>query len=367
MAVPQATRNQVALILVKWSKIGFFPNDSDMNLLRDVAREEPPLVLSVVQLLVPNLNAGAVDVAYEAACIGLLADFAEVSEYLSSIINGSVDHDLVDHYCNAQEQSSRKSYATRLATALKIGRPKHYFDLARNMLTAGGSIVVVGAGFSYDSYAPLMADMEGIACATLDDLGVENPRELYRTDEGEAWRIIGEGWKTFQRHMSYLLLPKEPALQHFILSELFHPNVVTHIVSLNWDDLLEKAYLTTYGTEIPTSSEEGSDSDHALWKIHGDVRDPSQRWVLPYEEGRVFKAVRRVVAGSHLPCTVLGYREQEAAVRDQLILPLQNRGGVTRIRPDLTPAPPDYLADTASVAMQRIRAGLDWARSATTD
>jgi len=328
-----------------------------MDLLRNAVKVEPPVVEPAVEFLVASLNTGQITPGDILPCLGLLADFAGESEQLRVMMDESIDYGLLDHYCNQEMGNS-----IRLSEALRIGRPQHYYDLARSIRISGGSIVVIGAGFSYDSYAPLLREMEGIACVTLDDLGVSHPHELYQSNSTDAWSKLGANWQLFQSHVYHMFYPKQPSEQHFILAELFHDELITHIVSLNWDDLVEKAYRGRYGEDIPKVTHDGIAHVHALWKVHGDVLDPSERWIYPHEEGRIFDALHSSVSNTAVPGIVIGYREQEPAVCNRLISILESRGGVTRIRPDLESSPPGNLSDSASIAMKRLKAGLDSAR-----
>ncbi len=204
--------------------------------------------------------------------------------------------------------------------------------------------------------------MEGIACSTLYDLGVKDPRHLYHTDERKAWEHISLGWQVFQKHVAFMLSPKEPSDQHVILAELFHTGHITHIVSFNWDDLVEKAYRRLYDADIPKFTKEDVGSEHALWKLHGDIKNPDERWVLPFEEGKVFQALQQIVLRTAVPAIVIGYREQEEVVREKLLNVLENRGGVTRIRTDLPDNPPETFADNALMAMKKIKLGIETAK-----
>jgi len=126
--------------------------------------------------------------------------------------------------------------------------------------------------------------------------------------------------------------------------------------------LVEKAYRQSYGEEIPKVANDGLANDHAIWKVHGDISDPSVRWILPYEDGRIFDPLHTAVSNGLVPGIIVGYREQESEVRNRLISVMEKRGGVIRIRPDLEASPPDSLSDSAATAMKRLKAGLDWAR-----
>ncbi|MBM2826737.1 MAG: hypothetical protein HW403_801, partial [Dehalococcoidia bacterium] len=58
------------------------------------------------------------------------------------------------------------------------------------------------------------------------------------------------------------------------------------------------------------------------------------------------------------PAFVVGYREQESVVMEQLIRPLENGISITRIRPDLPLDPPNSLNDDALTALRKLKAGL---------
>ncbi len=111
-----------------------------------------------------------------------------------------------------------------------------------------------------------------------------------------------------------------------------------------------------YGEDIPRVVRESATSEHALWKLHGDIADPEERWVLPFEAGRVFSALEQLALRTTLPAIVIGYREQESVVREKLITVLEHRAGVTRVRPDLTNNLPESFADSALWAMKKLKA-----------
>jgi len=324
-----------------------------------VAYADPTALDEVVSALVVQLNTGAVFSGCEASVIMWLNGFAGISEHLRARIASTVSREVLDFYCGDFAQPDLKKAAKELSETLKVERPKHYFDLCRNILISNGSIFIIGAGFSYDSYTPLLREMEGIACGTLYDLGVDDPRHLYQANQQKAWEIIAGGWQTFQKHVAFMLLPKEPSDQHVILAELFHAGHITHIVSFNWDDLIEKAYRKLYDADIPKITEEDAKSDHALWKLHGDIANPEERWVLPFGQGRVFQALQQIVSQITIPTISIGYREQEKVVRERLLNVLENRGGITRIRPDLSNNPPETFEDNSLMAMKKIKAAME--------
>lgn len=360
MVLPQAIQSHITIIRDKWWSGGFFPLGEDLAFLENAANTDPLALKPIVDVVVKQVNRGVIQPGFIYACLRFLGSLANIAESLRAEINSSISRDLVDYYCS---QNDTRQIAESLAETLRVERPRHYYDLSRNILIAGGCVFIIGAGVSYDSYAPLFREMEGIACSTLYDLGVENPRDMYESDEKKAWRLVADGWHTFQQHVHSMLIGKEPSDQHFILAELFHDGIVKHIVSLNWDDLIEKAYRIKYGNEIPIVASEGNPLDHALWKLHGDIRSPEERWVLPYEEGRVFKSLADLLRTLDLPTIVIGYKEQEQIVRDQVISVLEQRGGLTRIRPDIDHDPKRSFRDNAANALKKLKAGLAVARS----
>jgi len=363
MALPQSELHKVMMLAARYaSQSKILPQPPDRQLLMRVAKADPSAIDDVISVLILKFNNGLIYAGQDITVIRWLNDFAKVSEHLRGKIASELSPDLLDFYCGESAEADLRRTAEELSDTLKVERPKHYFDLCRNIINNNGSIFIIGAGFSYDSSAPLLRETEGIACSTLFDLGVADPRQLYRTDERKAWKIIREGWQTFQNHIAFMLLPKEPSDQHLILGELFHAGHITHIISFNWDDLVEKAYSKLYDAEIPVITGEGMTSSHALWKLHGDIAHPDERWVLPFEEGRVFSTLERIASKTTLPTISLGYREQETAVYQKLITVLENRGGITRIRPDLLHSPPEKFADNALMAMKKIEAGFESAK-----
>lgn len=362
MALPQSELNRVKMLAVKYAQLLFLPMGDEHKLLMRVGNADPTALDEVILVITQKLNAGLIDAPWEIGAIRWLNDFANISEHLRAKITSVISIELLDFWCSESTQPDLRQAAKQLSDTLKLERPKHYFDLSRAILAGNGAIFIIGAGFSYDSYTPLLREMEGIACSTLYDLGVKDPRQLYQTDERQAWEVISRGWKVFQKHVSFILSPKEPSEQHKILAELFHAGHIAHIISFNWDDLVEKVYRQLYNEDIPKITVEDTVSDHALWKPHGDISNPEERWVLPFEEGRVFATLERMISETTFPTIIIGYREQEPIVRERLIAVLGSRAGITRIRPDLGNNPPESFTDNALSAMRKIKAGLESAK-----
>jgi len=361
MVLPQSELNRVEEIAQSYASTGMILA-SNHRYLMHVGKTDPTALDEVVSVMTDYFNRGKIDAAWIRVTVDCLRGCANISEHLRAKIAASISKGVLDFHGSDDSEPNLRTAIKKLSETLMVERPRHYFDLCRNILTSNGSIFMIGAGFSYDSYAPLLREMEGIACSTLDDLGVENPRDLYHVDERKAWEHISRGWEIFQRHVAFMLLPKEPSDQHIILAELFHDGHVTHIVSFNWDDLVEKAYRNLYNVDIPKVAREGTKSDHALWKLHGDINNPEERWVLPFEEGKVFQSLQQIILQTTVPAITIGYREQEQVVRERLLNVFENRGGITKIRPDLPDNPPETFGDNALMAMKKIKNGLESAK-----
>ncbi len=360
MALPQSELNRVKQIAESYARVSMIL-DPDYRYLIHVGKTDPTALDEVVSVMTDYFNRGMINTAWILRTVVCLRGCANISEYLRTKIAASISKDVLDFHSSDDSEPKLRTAVKKLSETLMLKRPRHYFDLCRNILTSNGSIFMIGAGFSYDSYAPLLREMEGIACSTLYDLGVKDPRTVYQTNEREAWGIISGGWQIFQKHVAFMLSPKEPSDQHLILAELFHTGHITHIVSFNWDDLVEKAYRRLYDTDIPKITKEDVESEHALWKLHGDINNPEERWVLPFEEGKVFQALRQIVLRITVPTISIGYREQEPVIREELFAVLENRGGITKIRPDLSNNPPETFADNSLMAIKRIKNGIETA------
>ncbi len=357
MALPQSELNRVEEIAQSYAVTSMMLAPNHRYLIH-VGKTDPTALDEVVSVMTNHFNTGIIDAAWIHQTVNCLRDCANISEHLRAKIAASISKDVLDFHGSDDSEPNLRTAVKKLSETLMVERSRHYFDLCRNILTSNGSIFIIGAGFSYDSYAPLLQGMEGIACCTLDDLGVTDPRHLYLTNERKAWETISGGWQIFQKHVAFTLLPKEPSDQHIILAELFHLGHISHIISFNWDDLVEKAYRNLYNEDIPTVTGEGTTSEHALWKLHGDIAKPEERWVLPFEEGKVFQALQQIVLQTTVPAIAIGYQEQEVVVREKLLNVLKNRGGITRIRPDLSNNPPETFADNSLMAMKRIKDGM---------
>ena len=358
--LPQAIVHKIETLSGEYRRGRFTPMGTDHTFLKRAAETDPSALTTLVHQLCVGVNSGNVDPGFLDAAFGWLADFASTSSILREEVKKSLHTDLLEYYAGDDAPG-----ASRLAAALALELPRHYFDVCRQILAGAQTcVVIIGAGFSYSSTAPLLTETRFLAVDVLQRLGEPTPSQMYDERPLEAWqRIAKDGREEFQRLASGLLETKQPAEQHYALSKLFHQGVVGHIVSFNWDSLVEAAYLKLYGEVIPTVSDPGSTSAHALWKMHGDAADPIGTWVLPYEEGSISEELLEVLNVGVTAAIIIGYNEREAVVRERLIAPLDVRGAITRIGPELEDNPPAAFRDTATQAMMKLEAGFKAARA----
>jgi hypothetical protein len=139
--------------------------------------------------------------------------------------------------------------------------------------------------------------------------------------------------REFQTSFALLNQERTRALSvaHTALARLIYSRVVTQIISLNWDTLLEAAFENRYGIQINAQGVK-------LWKPHGDCAMPGADWVLPHEPGDI---PNDLVAGMNAfakerprSLVIVGYSERDEVVVQRLISPLAARWRVFRISPN---------------------------------
>jgi len=144
---------------------------------------------------------------------------------------------------------------------------------------------------------------------------------------------------------------------------MFHAGRISHIVSFNWDDLTERAYVEGFGVRIPKITRDGVTVDRPnLWKLHGDVEDLNDQWIFPYEVGKVFdtliKSFEEVLGGEEPPeyGLIVGYSEWEPEVKLRLINWLERYvPKVLRIRPNWPEHNENGIRDSAKRFFQRLK------------
>lgn len=213
------------------------------------------------------------------------------------------------------------------------------------------AIVVFGAGASFQAGMPLGGQLPPLVWHTLDAHPslLRQVATVLGVSLGSAKETVGDAWerlrvafaqiamhrearRTFQHSFTSLNRDRSaiPSTAHTALARLVHAGRVLRVVSLNWDTLLETAFLRRYGIDINSQGVR-------LWKPHGDCSRPDEDWVLPHEVGVLPDSIVAdvTVLANERPRTLLivGYSERDEAVVQRLIEPLTDRWRVFRVGP----------------------------------
>lgn len=253
---------------------------------------------------------------------------------------------------------------TRLLNILELPllmSDKYFRDLARSVVTLGQPLILVmGAGFSYDAM-PITNELQPLLMSLLLQAGVSSPMKIISENDEQTWKIVKDNSARFKDMFSGWCAKMRPAPQHRIVARMLHDRQVSHIVSFNWDDLVERAYFDQFGKEIPKVIEDGTvPAEPCLWKLHGDVENLSSHWIFPYEKGRVFDSLMesletKAVNQSPQFALIVGYGEWEEEVCERLIRWLQsNVATVVRVRPNWDPKNLGGISQTAKRFFQRL-------------
>ena len=241
-------------------------------------------------------------------------------------------------------------------------------------IRSSDAVFVVGAGASFQSGMPLAGQLAPLVCHTLDTHPAAGQRvcEQLGVRQGSAKDVIGhvwerlltgfaviaaypEAWATFQACFAGLNRERSsiPSPAHAALARLVHCGSAVQVISLNWDTLLEVAFLDLYGIDINSHGTK-------LWKPHGDCQRPDILWVLPHQPGLIpSELVDRVTSiANERPRTlvVVGYSEGDEVVVERLIKPLSDRWTVIRIGPNA--AGEGAIRATAREALEYLAEGL---------
>lgn len=200
-------------------------------------------------------------------------------------------------------------------------------------------LLVVGAGMSYDQM-PITKELEPLLVRFLSHQGVPDPKVVIAKDEAAVWEQVKSAPELFQTLFAGRTTGVNPGPQHRIAASLLREGHLAHIVSFNWDDLIERAWAEQSKDALNIIRQDGvAAKGPALWKKHGDVATFGQRWVFPGESGRVFRPLVEWVEGmgtdknppSH--AAIIGYSESEPIVQEQLINLLEKTLTAIRVRP----------------------------------
>lgn len=245
-------------------------------------------------------------------------------------------------------------------------RDRNLRNVARSMVSLGQQgIVVVGAGFSYDSM-PVTAELSPLLVGLLRSEGIVNPVRFLEEHDQETWRIAKEREGDFKLMFAGWCRRSAPSFQHTAVCDMLHACQVSHLISFDWDDLCERAYEARFNKPIvKVTRDHVLPAQPALWKLHGDVEDLREPWVFPYEPGRVFgsliESLNRILT-SKPPAfaLIVGYSEWEPEVREHLVEWIEkNVPLVLRVRPNWPRDDEDGIADPAKRFFQRLRSYME--------
>lgn len=240
-------------------------------------------------------------------------------------------------------------------------RDRHLRELARSVITLRQPLpLIVGAGFSYDTM-PITNELQPLLIQFLREVGISSPTRMIREDDEQVWRIVKENSARFKDMFSGWCAKAHPAPQHKIAAKMLHASQISHLVSFNWDDLIERSYVNTFSEPVSKVVSDGTIPERpSLWKLHGDVADLSSNWIFPYEQGRIFDSLiesldRSIDQDCPQFALIVGYSEWERVVRDRLIRSLENNiPTVLRVRPDWDVEDPGGIPETAKRFFERV-------------
>jgi hypothetical protein len=217
------------------------------------------------------------------------------------------------------EKDKAQCYSRLLYTA-KRGKMFDYRRLGHE-IGLRGCILVIGAGFSYSSHIHITSELGPLMGQAFKVMSEKNPGLEVPPEPDpmncDHWKILKQEPLCFQSIFRAKNDTKAQSSQHVLARKMFSDNRINHIVSFNWDNLVEKA--SDYRIRKVNSDED--DSDHALWKLHGDVDKIGERWIFPFDDGRVFpRLVDKLgeAAENNVPIISLGYTWRDQKVMEQL-------------------------------------------------
>jgi hypothetical protein len=236
-----------------------------------------------------------------------------------------------------------------------LGRLENTINSLANEMRVHGAIVIWGAGASFEAGLPLYAQLTSIVWQVVDEYP-SIKSDLGYDANYSAKAIIGEDINKIKDIFNYIERYSDASQRfkevfkavndrhntnhsfvHESLCKLIHAGYIKVVISLNWDDLLEKAWERLYGTKI-------NDNRVNLLKPHGDVRDFNIKWIFPNSKGSLSETDLEIVnmVSNNAPSTliILGYSESDQVIVDQLIKPNEAKYKVFRISPSASESIP---------------------------
>lgn len=235
-------------------------------------------------------------------------------------------------------------------------------NLARSIITHRQPLVlIIEAGFSYDT-VPITTEIQPVLVQLLREVGISSPMRMIRENDEQVWRIVEDNSARFKDMFSGWCARAYPAPQHKIVAKMLHDSQMSHLISFNWDDLIERAYTDEFGESISKVVGEGDIPRRpSLWKLHGDVTNLSNDWVFPYGQGRVLNSLiesleRTIVQNCPQFVLIVGYSEWEKVVHTRLIKWLEdNIPTMLRVRPNWDERDRGGIRETAKRFFERLK------------
>ncbi|MGB7123400.1 MAG: hypothetical protein WBE40_00870 [Thermoplasmata archaeon] len=206
------------------------------------------------------------------------------------------------------------------------------FTQIRGRIKSLGAVVVAGAGLSYSSEVPLTAELaDALRFAGIDVTPAAPTRIEDLRDAFARLKLSNAAMVTFREQFGRICAGKPFGPGHFYLANELGNHVI-EIVSLNWDDLIEKAAPEKFdGDRVRRYDKPVGDGAGFLWKFHGDVKCPCSEsipggggWVYPFDGGFVFESFKDLLAknprlSNLFVVLVIGYGEGDEAINRELI------------------------------------------------
>ena len=210
----------------------------------------------------------------------------------------------------------RLKYLQENSKMLLMGilRQTDKFNNARHRIDVEKAIFVIGAGFSFESGAPMTSDLYDI----LHFLDAHNFTELIEDSE----KCL-----QFKKIVKKLVDNHEPGISHRLIASNF-PTKVIEIICLNWDNFIERALNDLGKSASKINKESNVIGENHLWKFHGDVEEFDEKnivgelgWVFPGEGGFVFKCFKNYLEKHGLSSDlfsifIVGYSESDKQVKE---------------------------------------------------
>lgn len=211
-----------------------------------------------------------------------------------------------------------------------------------------GTIVIIGAGASFEAGLPLYSQFSSIIWQVIDEFPILK-NELGSNQDIPAKAIIGTDIDRIKNSFAYIERYADSSLRfkeifkavndrhhmnysyaHECICRMIHNEHIKLVISLNWDDLLEMAWERIYGTKINANKIN-------LLKPHGDVRNIKNRWVYPNNSGNItevdLEIINNISKNGPSALIILGYSESDKIIVDKLIQPGEEKSKTYRISP----------------------------------